>query len=166
MFVILKRGDRFALRTWDTNSESRIRFNGIHRYPVTEKWKIEAGWEEYKKPKKVKLATAIPSYTEEYAVPGVAILNINGIQFRLEPIVEEGSDQLFFVFLDDTNALDTYSEGRYLYSSPPEKGIVLLDFNKAINPPSAFSPFATSPLAPDSNRLKLKIESGEKRYQS
>ena len=113
----------------------------------------------------MRLSTAIPSYSEEYKVPGVAVIKVGGNLFRLEPIIEEGSDQLFFIFLDGTSGRDTFVDGRYLYASLPEKGQVVLDFNKAINPPSAFTRFATSPLAPESNRLKLNIEAGEKKYR-
>jgi uncharacterized protein (DUF1684 family) len=163
--VVLKRGDRFALRVWDTNSENRKRFGGIERYPVSERWRIQAEWEQYKKPRTVNLSTAILSYSEEYNVPGAAIINAGGTLHRLEPIIEEGSDQLFFIFLDGTSGRGTFLDGRYLYASPPEKGVVVLDFNKAINPPSAFTSFATSPLAPETNRLKLNIEAGEKKYR-
>ncbi len=163
-FVILQRGNRLALRMWDTNVETRRRFAGIDRYPVSEKWKIEAVWEDYKKPKVVRLPTATSRYTEEYEVPGVAVLNLAGKVMRLEPIVEEGSKELFFIFLDDTSGRETFADGRYLYAPPPAKGSVEIDFNKAINPPSAFTRFATSPLAPQSNRLGVRVDAGEKAY--
>ena len=41
---------------------------------------------------------------------------------------------------------------------------MVLDFNRAYNPPCAFSPYATCPLPPPQNRLKLRVEAGEKRY--
>lgn len=163
-FVVLKRGNRFVLRLWNTNAEARKRFEGIKRYPVAEKWKIEAVWEEYKKPTIVKLPTAIPKYFEEYEVPGAAVLNVGGNTFRLEPIIEEGSSELFFIFLDGTSGRETFAGGRYLYAPPASKGIVELDFNKAINPPSAFTRYATSPLAPETNKLSVRIEAGEKAY--
>ena len=164
-FVVIKRGDRYAVRIWDTSAETRNRFSGIDRYPVSDRWKIEAVWEEYRKAKSVRLPTAIKGYTEEYAVPGVAVINLGGDVFRLEPIVEEGSKQLFFVFLDQTSGSETFPDGRFLYAPPPDRGVVELDFNKAINPPSAFTRFATNPLAPPSNRLAIRVEAGEKAYE-
>jgi uncharacterized protein len=165
IIVILKRGERFAMRVWDTNADARKRFSGIERYPISEQWKIQADWEGYKKPRTIKLSTVFPLYTEEYTIPGVAIANAAGFPIRLEPIVEEDSDQLFFIFLDGTSGRETCADGRFLYASLPEKGSVVLDFNKAINPPSAFTRFATNPLAPESNRLKFNIEAGEKTYR-
>jgi uncharacterized protein (DUF1684 family) len=42
--------------------------------------------------------------------------------------------------------------------------MVELDFNKAYNPPCAFTPYATCPLPPKENRLPVRIEAGEKKY--
>jgi uncharacterized protein (DUF1684 family) len=38
----------------------------------------------------------------------------------------------------------------------------VLDFNKAYNPPCAFSAYTTCPLPPRQNVLKTRIEAGEK----
>jgi len=163
-FAVIKRGNRFALRLWDTKVEGRERFVGISRYPVSEKWRIEALWEEYAKPKSIKLPSAVHKYFEEYEVPGVATFNIGGVVAKLEPIVEDASQELFFAFSDNTTGRETYSGGRYLYASPAERGVVVLDFNKAINPPSAFTSFATNPLPPELNRIDIAIEAGERSY--
>ncbi len=41
----------------------------------------------------------------------------------------------------------------------------MLDFNKAINLPCSYIPYATCPLAPPQNRLRLAIEAGELKYE-
>jgi uncharacterized protein (DUF1684 family) len=41
---------------------------------------------------------------------------------------------------------------------------VVMDFNKAQNPPCAFTAFATCPLPPKQNRLRVRIEAGELNY--
>ncbi len=57
------------------------------------------------------------------------------------------------------------AQGRYLYTDPADaKGNIILDFNKAYNPPCAFTAFATCPLPPSQNRLALRVEAGEKKY--
>lgn len=48
--------------------------------------------------------------------------------------------------------------------NPPREGRVVIDFNKAHNPPCAFTPYATCPLPPESNRLTVRIEAGEKTF--
>jgi uncharacterized protein (DUF1684 family) len=89
---------------------------------------------------------------------------IGGSVYRLEPISASESS-LFFVFGDDTSGLETYGGGRFLVADPPlEDGTVVLDFNKAYNPPCVFTPFATCPLPHDANRLPIRVEAGEKNY--
>jgi uncharacterized protein len=72
--------------------------------------------------------------------------------------------QLFFIFRDLTSGKTTYGAGRFLYADPPVEGKIVLDFNKAYNPPCAFTPYATCPLPPKQNRLQVKIEAGELNY--
>jgi uncharacterized protein (DUF1684 family) len=99
-------------------------------------------------------------------VPGTAVFTFQGKEYRLTPVLEEGISELFFVFGDETNRTETYGAGRFMYTSPPKDGYVVLDFNRAYNPPCAFSPFATCPLPPKQNRLPFKVEAGEKRAGS
>jgi len=106
-FVVIKRGERYAIRMWDSSAETRKSFKGIERYPVSLSWRIEARWEKYKKPKIIKLASVIPNVVNESLVPGAAIFSINGKECRLEPVIEEGSDELFFIFADKTNGSET-----------------------------------------------------------
>ena len=53
---------------------------------------------------------------------------------------------------------------RFLYTSAPVDGKVTIDFNQAINPPCAFTIYATCPLPPRQNRLNVAIEAGEQTY--
>ena len=69
-----------------------------------------------------------------------------------------------YIFRDGTTGKETYPAGRFLYSAMPKDGTVTLDFNKAYNPPCAFSPYATCPLPPKENYLTVRIEAGEKSY--
>ena len=47
---------------------------------------------------------------------------------------------------------------------PDANSQVVVDFNRAYNPPCAFTPFATCPLPPPENRMDLLVEAGEKAY--
>ena len=71
---------------------------------------------------------------------------------------------MLFVFKDATSGKTTYGGGRFLYAALPKDGKVVLDFNRAYNPPCAFTPYATCPLPPPRNRLTVPIEAGEKKY--
>jgi uncharacterized protein len=93
------------------------------------------------------------------------VFHLNGVELQLRPILESPTDkQLFFIFRDLTAGKETYGAGRFLYSDLPKDGQVVLDFNKAYNPPCAFTPYATCPLPPPENRLSIRIEAGEKKY--
>ena len=46
----------------------------------------------------------------------------------------------------------------------PQDGIVDLDFNRAYNPPCAFTAFATCPLPTKENQLAVAIKAGELRH--
>jgi uncharacterized protein len=70
------------------------------------------------------------------------------------------------VFRDLTAGKETYPAGRFLYADMPRNGSVVLDFNKAYNPPCAFTPYATCPLPPPQNRMRVRIEAGELKYGS
>jgi len=42
---------------------------------------------------------------------------------------------------------------------------VILDFNRAEQPPCAYNPWTTCPLPPRENRLPIPIEAGERNYE-
>lgn len=77
--------------------------------------------------------------------------------------IREGEGELFVVFRDKTSGSETYSAGRFLYVKTSEDGNVLLDFNRAYNPPCAFSPHTLCPLPPKENELGFAVRAGEKK---
>jgi hypothetical protein len=83
----------------------------------------------------------------------------------LSPYLEKPGGDFIFVLADETSGKETYDKARFLYASLPEDGKLVLDFNKAHNPPSAFTPYANCPLAPPENELALRVTAGEKRYR-
>jgi uncharacterized protein (DUF1684 family) len=81
--------------------------------------------------------------------------------------LDEGEDEYFMIFGDPTNAKETYGAGRYLYVKKPDAlGNIVIDFNQSINPPCAFTGFATCPLPPKQNILDVEVTAGEKNYHS
>lgn len=162
-FYVIKRGERFFVRVKDKEAETLKNFKGIERYPVRSEWRIEARFEPYDPPKKLMIPNALGMEFEE-SCPGAVVFEINGATQRLEPTgASDGG--LYFVFADQTSGDETYGGGRFLYADPPDPdGKVILDFNKAYNPPCVFTPYATCPLPHAANILKVKIEAGEKNY--
>jgi len=163
-FYLIERGDRIGVRVKDTESESRKNFQGIEMFPVDPKWNVEATFEPYNPPKEIPILNII-GIVETMRSPGVLKFSIDGKQLSIDPVIEEGSDELFLIFKDATSGRSTYGAGRYLYASMPKSGNkVMLNFNKAYNPPCAFTPFATCPLPPLQNRLSIEIPAGEKNF--
>ena len=162
--VVIRRGDRFAIRVWDKEAKTRKDFSGIERYPVSSRWRIEARWEPYDPPKQIRVPTVVTGLEEDYPVPGVAVFTLDGKEYRLEPVLEEPNGDYFFIFGDKTNGSETYGAGRFLYTKPAYNGTVIVNFNKAYNPPCAFTEFATCPLPPQGNKLPIRVDAGEKKY--
>ena len=101
---------------------------------------------------------------QQIANPGVLEFELGGKLLRLEAL-DEGEGTLFIVFADRTSGHGSYPAGRFIDAPMPDKqGRVVIDFNQAYNPPCAFTPFATCPLAPPENRLDVAVEAGEKTY--
>ena len=160
---VIRRGDRFALRVKDPEAETRREFHGIDYFPVAPAYRVEARLERFDEPKKVQIPT-VTGTTSEMLVPGKLVFELDGTSFALEPLVgTAGATELFLIFRDETSGAETYGAGRYLYATL-EDGRAVVDFNKAYNPPCAFTPYATCPLPPRSNRLPVAIHAGEKRY--
>jgi len=163
-FNVIKRGERLGLRVKDANARTRKEFAGLEYFPIDAQWRVEARMEPYNPPKKI-LIDDVTGLRTEYEVPGVLVFTLGGREYRIDPVIEEGSDELFLIFRDETSKDETYPAGRYLYTAKPgTDGKTIIDFNKAYNPPCAFTPFATCPLPPPQNRLKVRIEAGEKKY--
>jgi hypothetical protein len=162
-FHVIQRGDQVGLRLKDSEAKARKEFHGIERFPVSRKWRIAGRFEPFETPMKILVPTVLGTI-DKLDSPGTVAFSAGGKEYRLYPVLEPGSESLFFVFGDLTNKTDTYGAGRFLYADPPKGGKVVLDFNRAFNPPCVFSPYATCPLPPAQNKLPLRIEAGEKRY--
>jgi uncharacterized protein len=143
----------------DKQSKYREAFHGLKWFPVREQFRITARWVAYPKPRQVSIVNIIGNLIEMPS-PGCAVFQIGGREMRLEPVVENDKE-LFFIFRDQTSAKETYPGGRFLYTDLPRDGKLELDFNKAENPPCAFTPYATCPLPPKQNSLPVRIEAGE-----
>ena len=101
---------------------------------------------------------------EAYTIPGYLDFELHGERLRLDPFLTSDSTRYFLIFKDGTSGETTYGAGRYMYPVIQPDGTVDLNFNRAYNPPCAYTPYATCPLPPDQNILTVAIEAGEKNY--
>lgn len=164
IFYIVRRGDRFGVRIKDPSSPVRTRFKGLDYFPASPKWKVTGTFVPFDAPKKVEIPTVLGT-TDTMESPGLVRFTIDGKELSLEPVVADPDDPaLWFIFSDRTSGKETYGAGRFLYADMPKDGKVVIDFNRAYNPPCAFTPYATCPLPPKENRLPIRVEAGEKAY--
>lgn len=168
-FHVIDRDGRKALRVKDPQAPTRTHFAGIDYFPIDPSWRIDADWVPFQPARKLDIGSVIGTI-DAVDVPGKAVFQRDGRTFELLPYQEEAGGELFFVIADRTSGKETYGAARFLYAALPRDGLtrpgkVELDFNKAYNPPCAFTPFATCPLAPPENRLDVAVTAGEKKYR-
>jgi len=161
---VIKRGERHGIRLKDKNSAVRRGFTGLKWFDIQEEYRVEARWVSHPQPKPVKVPNVL-GQTESMPSPGYADFTLGGKPVRLDGVLEDPhAEQLFFILRDQTSGKETYGAGRFLYADLPKAGKVVLDFNKAYNPPCAFTPYATCPLPPPQNWMPVRVEAGELNY--
>ncbi|MCW8817286.1 MAG: DUF1684 domain-containing protein [Ignavibacteriaceae bacterium] len=162
-WYIIKRVKGYAIRLRDLNARLLKTFRDIERFPVNVDWRIEAKFEKFDPPKKITIPDIIGTSEEENS-PGAVVFRKDNQTYRMDAL-DAGGNRIWFIFADETSGNETYGAGRFLYTDKPDSnGIVILDFNRAYNPPCVFTRFATCPLPPKDNYLKLRITAGEKMW--
>ncbi len=157
-WFVIKRGEKFAIRLRDLEGEYVKAFTGIAHFQTDSSWRLQGKFIPTKGRKITIIDVTGRSYQEDS--PGKVEFKIQGKPYALEAIQE--GEELFIVFGDQTNKDETYGAGRFIYTKLPDSnGNVVIDFNKAFNPPCAFTPFATCPLPTPANKLQVAIRSGE-----
>ena len=161
---LIRRGDRIGLRMLDPESRARRTFAGLRYFPLDSKYRFAAKFTPHPAMKTVPVLNVLGQLVPMES-PGYVEFTLDGRTWRLEPVYETSRRaDLFFIFKDLTSRTDTYEAGRYLHAPLPHDGIVDLDFNRAYNPPCAFTAFATCPLPPRQNDLAVAIRAGELRH--
>jgi len=154
-------GDRYAIRLKDKHSALRKNFAGLRWYPVDPAYRVVGRFVPYDKPKTVDVQN-IMGDTGTMMVPGYVAFTLHGQPARLD--AEADGTDLSFVFRDLTSGKETYGAARFLEATLSPSKQVILDFNEAYNPPCAYNPYTTCPLPLPQNRLRVRIEAGEKKY--
>lgn len=163
MFII-RRGDRLGVRMLDPQADARTHFSGLKYFPLNPAYHINARYVPYTASKRIPILNVL-GMTVPMESPGYVEFTVKGRPYRLDPVYEDSKhENLFFLFRDQTSGKETYGAGRFLHAPLPVNGRVDLDFNRAYNPPCAFTAFATCPLPPSQNQLHLRIDAGELKY--
>lgn len=161
-WTIIKREDKIGIRLRDFSSPLVKSFTGTDRFPTDSNWRFDAILKAPTTPSTIPIANVL-GQTIQMKFLGKLVFKIKDQIVCLDAVEEE--NQLFVIFGDLTNKKETYGAGRFLYAPKPDaSGKTVVDFNKAFNPPCAFTPYATCPLPPKQNMLTIRITAGEKTF--
>lgn len=157
--ALTRHGGRVGVRLW--NAGRARAFPPRNWFEPKEDYKVQGSYTGYPAPVKIKIPDSFGQVQDGY-VQGYVTFKLRGKSHSLDA-AETDDGRLFLQFKDLTSGVTTYAGGRYLETEPvSEDGLVSLDFNRAHNPPSAFSEFAPSALAPKANTLNCAVEAGER----
>lgn len=162
-WFVIKRDGRWAIRLKDRESPALAKFHGVPCFAPSEAWRLPATFEKSPPGKVRRVPTAQGTMNDE-PMAGTLTFEAGGGTCRLEAYGEEGDETLMVIFGDLTNGKESYPAGRYLQVDRPDaSGRTVIDFNRAYNPPCAFTSYATCSWVTPENRLAIKVEAGEKR---
>ena len=157
----VKRDDgKIVIRAADRESPKRKSFPGRVWYETNTDYKVPARFVPVADGATIPIANVRGEISYE-KVAGTLEFTVNGNKMTLDALDDEGD--LFIIFRDGTSSTTTYPPGRFLVvEKPKDGGTWVVDFNKAYNPPCAFSAYTTCPLPPPQNWLKGDMAAGEK----
>ncbi len=150
-----------ALRIRDTASEAAAQMKPIRFFPLDPALRITARWDALPEPMSLTLDTVIGVPTQ-VPVTHVARFTLNGHEMALLPTYGT-AERPQFVIRDLTSLDDTYAHMRFVFGEDVTEDSIVLDFNRATNPPCAFTTHAVCPLPPRENLFPLRLEVGERR---
>jgi uncharacterized protein (DUF1684 family) len=161
-YEVLRQGPVVILRARDPSHPGRTQFQGLRFFAPDVRWRVTAQLVPLPELLPVTLSTGMGGEDTMYC-PGTLRFSLDGVEYHLDPLLESPSARkLFLLFKDATSGTSTYGAGRFLYVDlPDESGQVVVDFNRAFNPPCALTPHASCPVTPSQNRLPVAIEAGE-----
>ncbi|CAM3335699.1 hypothetical protein SAMN04488021_14920 [Paracoccus aminovorans] len=160
LLEVMEVGGQHALRVRDTASPARTAFSGIDSFPVDPAWRIEADWQalDQAQPLGIDLVTGAATSVQ---LTHQAHFTHEEARVTLLP-THWKSGKPMFVIRDRTSGRETYGASRFLIGEVVGDRVVL-DFNKAFNPPCAFTDLAVCPLPPPQNVMAFAIRAGERK---
>lgn len=159
--LAIQRGERIGVRVKDFDAPATRTYRGPMFYPLDGSYRVTADWVPSDGKRTVQVPNVLGDVTATPVV-GEARFTLAGQAVRLAAVGGDATHGLFIIFSDLTRKTDTYPAGRFLDTEAVTDGKVLLDFNRAYNPPCSVTPYATCPLPPSENQLSIAIPAGEK----
>jgi uncharacterized protein len=162
-FRVIRRVDSLGVRAWDAERPALKEFAGLTYFPRDASWRVPARFRPLAEPRRVAVMTeaGVPEY---HAIVGTVRATIGDSTYDLTAFEGNGAADLLLVFTDRTSGDESYGF-RFLHAPRDTvTDIVALDFNFAYNPDCAFTRFATCPLPPRENRVRVPIRAGERAF--
>ncbi|WP_431963490.1 DUF1684 domain-containing protein [Nocardia sp. bgisy134] len=160
LLEVIRRTGRYAVRIHDPAAPTLAAFTGIPAYEPDSRWIVPGRFEPFAEPRTVVTAAVVDGLEHHHTAAGTLEFTLGAVTERV--VAFQAGDGLRILFTDATSGVTTYPAARSLsVAAPDADGSVLLDFNRAANLPCAFTDFATCPVAPEQNRLRVAIEAGE-----
>lgn len=162
---IARRGGHDLLRPRHPDAPALATFHGVEAFEPDQRWALRAHF--VPDPHAVTVGSVLEQVQHQYTSPGTVSFEWDGQQYALTAFSGREPDTLQVLFTDATTAISTSALCRVLFiPAPEEDGTLLLDFNRAVNPPCSFTAHATCPLPPSENRLPFAVEAGETEYRA
>jgi len=159
-FYLIARPNGVGVRVKDSRSETLQKFRGLDWWEEKPEFRVVGRWKKIDPPRELMVPDVLGNLNRE-KLSGSVVFTLQGKNFELFPT--RTGRELFFVFKDQTTGKASYGTGRFLDAEVASDDTVILDFNRAYNPPCAYILYATCPIAPAENKLDIAIEAGEKK---
>ena len=162
LIEVAGRGGQVIVRPHHPDNPPRLSYRGTPTYPPDPRWVVSGRYLPFDRPRPTTVNTVVDGLTHTVDAPGEVAFELAGQRLRLT-VFGDGDGGIGALFRDATSGVTTYGAGRDLVvGRPAADGTVIVDFNRASNPPCAYTDLATCPLPPAENRLPVRIEAGEK----
>lgn len=158
---LLRRGGRLAVRTRDPQAPARLAFKGVPTWDHDPEWVRPASFTPAREPGAVDVGTARTDLVQRAHVVGTVDVDIAGVRHRLSAV--PAGEGLALLFHDATNDITSAPWRTVVTEAPDPEGNLVVDFNRAVNLPFAFSDHGTCPAPVSGNRIAVAVTAGEKR---
>ncbi|MWB99600.1 DUF1684 domain-containing protein [Agromyces seonyuensis] len=163
---LANRGGLVFLRPRDPNHPFLAAYTGTPAFPADPAWALPGRLLPAEPGTSVVVGSAAEGLEHVYTVPGTVEFELDGRTHRLTAVNGGAPGTLQLLFADATSGVTTYAANRSLtIPGPDADGRLVVDFNRAVNLPCAYTDHATCPLPPAGNRLDVAIEAGERTPQ-
>ena len=160
---VARRGGSDVVRPRHPDNPVLAGYPGTPAYPADPRWRVTGRYLPFDQPRPTTVGAVVEGLQHVYDAPGRIEFDLDGQSLSLTAFNGAAEGSLFVLFTDETSGVTTYPANRSLtVAAPDPDGTVVLDFNRAVNLPCAYTEFATCPLPPAENHLPLAAEAGEK----